>query len=676
MTSRFALSSLCAATVLVSLLPVHAAEPSVARIWNEQNLGAIRLSFPDPPVHSRNLFHVSVAMYDAWAAYDPLAVGYLTHEKAEAPGTVAEARHEAVTYAAYRLLSYRYVTHRHPITPQESAEASELAFEAQMADFGYDPDVTTTEGSSPAAVGNRVAAAVLAYAATDDSKEDEGYEDETYEPVNAPLVLVDPGTVMVDPNRWQPLAFEKRVSQGGGIVLDSIQTFLGSHWGGVRPFALHYEEGASLYHDPGAPPYLNGVGDAEFKDNNLDVIRFSSVLDPDAGTMIDCSPATFGNNTLGFNNGTGYDSNPVTGEPYEKNMINLADFGRVLAEFWADGPHSETPPGHWNTLANKMVDHPDFVARIGGTGPILDPLEWDVKMYLPLNGAVHDVSVAVWGCKRVYDYVRPISSIRYLGQRNELPLEPGLVEIITEESSAFGERHEHLGAYVGQTAIYAWGGEPDDAETQYTGSEWILPEDWLPYQRATFVTPAFAGYVSGHSAFSRAAAEVLTHMTGSPYFPGGMGTHTVEAGSLEFEKGPSTEVTLQWATYYDAADQAGISRLYGGIHVAPDDGPGRIIGSQCGLDSWALAQQYYDGSIATEPVPVRLDMQENGDVLVSWYQTRGLTYSLRETGDLRIYRELIPSYQAEGDLGSMLVPQAWPTPSKNFYEVMRATMGP
>src|SRR5690606_32781503 len=105
---------------------------------------------------------------------------------------------------------------------------------------------------------------------------------------------------------------------------------------------------------------------------------------------------------------------------------------------------------------------------------------------------------------------------------------------------------------------------------------------WVPYQQPTFVTPAFAGYVSGHSTFSHASAEVLTAMTGSAHFPGGLGTWTVPAGSFAFERGPERDVVLQWATYADAADQAGISRLYGGIHVRSDDLAGRVMGSACG----------------------------------------------------------------------------------------------
>ena len=70
---------------------------------------------------------------------------------------------------------------------------------------------------------------------------------------------------------------------------------------------------------------------------------------------------------------------------------------------------------------------------------------------------------------------------------------------------------------------------------------------------------------------------------------------TVKAGSFRVEAGPSKDIVLQWASYYDAADAAGQSRLYGGIHVQADDFAGRIIGSTCGKDAWTLAQRYYSG---------------------------------------------------------------------------------
>jgi len=97
------------------------------------------------------------------------------------------------------------------------------------------------------------------------------------------------------------------------------------------------------------------------------------------------------------------------------------------------------------------------------------------------------------------------------------------------------------------------------------------------------------------SAFSRAAAEVMAGFTGSEWFPGGLGEWKFEPGELKVELGPSAEVVLQAATYYDASDMAGQSRLYGGIHIQADDFSGRRIGSQCGQGAWALAQRYYAG---------------------------------------------------------------------------------
>ena len=76
----------------------------------------------------------------------------------------------------------------------------------------------------------------------------------------------------------------------------------------------------------------------------------------------------------------------MTGQPYVPNVVNLGDFTRALTEFWADGPKSETPPGHWNVVANAVSDSPGFELRIGGAGPEVDRLKWDVKLYLALNG--------------------------------------------------------------------------------------------------------------------------------------------------------------------------------------------------------------------------------------------------------------------------------------------------
>jgi hypothetical protein len=568
-------------------------------VWDEALLDAIRRDVPAPTVHARNLFHTSAAMWDAWAAYDPDADGYFVHEKLEADD-VRAARETAISYAAYRLLLWRY---SRAAGLQETFD--ELA--DTMRSLCYRIDYVSTEGDSPAALGNRIAAAAIAYGERDGSLEQQRYVDTDYRPANAPLVVAEPGAEMTDPNRWQPLALAQIVAQNGLPIPGNVQRFVGPHWGHVKGFALPPSaDGTPI--DPGPPPRL-GETDAAFERAAIDVIRDSSYLDPSDGVQIDIGPGALGDNTLGTNDGDGHDLNPATGEPYDPDMVLRGDYARALAQFWADGPASETPPGHWNTVANDVSDTPGFRFRIGGTGPEVDRLEWDVKVYFALNGAVHDAAVAAWGLKGSYDSVRPISMIRHmagLGQSSDpdapsydpqgLPLVRDLVEVVTERSSAPGARHEHLADHVGEIAIRAWRGNPADPTTEAAGVGWILATEWVPFQLSTFVTPAFAGYVSGHSTFSRAAAEVLTAITGTSYFPGGLFQSTVPADSLQVELGPSRDVVLEWATYYDAADQAGVSRLYGGIHIAADDFGGRRIGSRCGKEAWTLARRYFDGS--------------------------------------------------------------------------------
>src|SRR2546422_6517585 len=219
---------------------VPGAGPSVARLWDEQLLDAIRIDIPKPPVHARNLFHLSVAMWDAWAAYAPTAVGFLVKEKLRADDVEA-ARAEAISYAAYRLLKYRFPVgyfdaDDKPCHPNDAISQAE--FDAQMDALGYDRTFVSTDGDSPAALGNRIAAAVIAYGQDDGSNEGVGlcYPDDTgYAPINPELIFKLPGVgPLVDPNHWQPLAFDFFVTQNGIPIGQSIQRFVGAGWGDVN----------------------------------------------------------------------------------------------------------------------------------------------------------------------------------------------------------------------------------------------------------------------------------------------------------------------------------------------------------------------------------------------------------------------------------------------------------
>ncbi len=528
-------------------------------------------------------------MWDSWAFYDADSAGVYVDDSQSADTLSADeieaARNVAISFAAHRVLTDRYAD-------ADGGDESVAQFQQTLETLC--PGWTEPAEGSPGAVGTRIAETILAESLDDGALEAAGYFDETYEPFNEPLVVSELGTTMADPNRWQPLFLDERSTRNGIEVEAGTQDYIGPHWGFVTPFGLDPSpDGLPI--DPGPPPLLPDDAEA-FATAATEVVRYASVLDVDDSELIDISPTTQGNVALGTYDAQGWDENPVTGEPYAPNMVLEADFGRVIAEFWADGPDSETPPGHWNTIANQVGDDLEAAGDLMMDGDPVDRLEWDVKVGLALNGAMHDTAIAIWGAKAYYDYARPISMIRYLGERGELIETPGLVETVTEESSADGGPHAFFADHVGQQVVYAWLGEPQTPSAMISGVGWQLATEWVPYQRASFVSPAFAAYVSGHSGFSRAGAEVLTELTGSAFFPGGMEIHEIELRSLGHEVGPSEAFNLQWATYRDAADQAAISRLYGGIHVRADDLNGRIIGEEVGLVAVAEARSYFGAS--------------------------------------------------------------------------------
>jgi hypothetical protein len=806
---------------------------SIARVWNEETLFAIRLSTPRPPVHARNLYHVDAAMYDAWATYDATAHGVFFTEK-NASAHVAADRREAISFAAYRILKARYVAGNGPNIALIQAD-----FDALFATLGYDKNITGTTGSTPAAIGNRLAALLLAATLNDGANEANNYAaNNGYAPVNGPMPFKLPGTSMSNCNRWQPLAFDFLVLQNGEIVGSAIQTAVCPHWNNVRPFGMNNFDRSgknNLYYDQGPPPV---VGSNAMRDQAIAMLQHSADLDPANGVMKDVSPTAWSNSPLASYSQPGYGLNPVTGQPYAPNIVNFADYARANAEFWADGADSETPPGHWHVIANMIADNPRFEHKLYGQGSAVDRLEWDVKMYLAVGGAVHDAAITSWGMKGTYDSSRPISFIRFMGQSgqctdrngpsyspNGLPLIPGLVRIVQPADVLPGGELEDLAqrlynpktgepiginTHVGEVVVKSWLGGfsagtttgiqatgpipgqiyrtnagwqiggwnlgvndtpgqlnpgftipatikisearnaqqgadtdeyieisgppgaslnniwlivigdevqtgvpnsqgriqlavnlsshsirpngtflvgrstlslatpdivnllnlqeignttyalvtnfsgylgqdldlldngtlhiapwsgvldavglrrntnaagiylnaptlgPVNSKTQTYGVGWELASYWMTYQASNFVTPPFPGYTSGHSTFSRAAAEALTRLTGSPYFPGGLQTYTIPAGWLKFENGPETDITLNWVKYTDLADEAGESRLWGGIHPPVDDLAGRICGNSIGKRTFERVRALFEGYSVAPDI--------NGDFIVN-----------------------------------------------------------
>jgi hypothetical protein len=220
----------------------------------------------------------------------------------------------------------------------------------------------------------------------------------------------------------------------------------------------------------------------------------------------------------------------------------LTDQQKMIAEYWLDGPKSVQPPGHWMLLAQYVSERDHHT------------LDEDVKMYFALSNALLDAGIAAWDAKRTYDSVRPVMAIEML--------------------------------FKGKT-IRAWGG-PGKGTVEMDGSQWI------PYQLATAPTPPFPDYVSGHSTYSAAAARILQLWTGSDRFGYSV---TLAKSSSKIEPGitPREPVTLSWETFTAAADEAGMSRRYGGIHFRRADLAGRALGRAVADKVWARASEYFDG---------------------------------------------------------------------------------
>jgi hypothetical protein len=516
--------------------------------------------------------------------------------------------------------------------------------DALMNRLGYDIHNTKSDISkilSPSELGNAVADCYIRYGKKDGSNEEWktnigwenwSYSNQYYTPINPPLDMTGTGwgnPDIIDWNRWQPLSLETFIDQWGNTIRGGAATFIGAEWGNVRPFSLrrdqqtiHERDGNNyiIYLDPGLPPQATGSTLALWQWNYALVGLWSGHLDPRDRTHIDISPGHLGNSTplpdtfsgmVDFydikNGGTksiGRSINPKTGIAYRENTVLRGDYTRAIAEFWADGPKSETPPGHWFTIFNSVSDKMNE-KRWLGSGPIINDLEWDIKWYYTLGGAMHDAAIAAWGIKWAYDGVRPVSAIRAMASRGQssdptsssydimwLPLIPGYIELIGTGETLAGKNWQNIGKI--KIKAWKWPKYINDPSIDTAWVDWILASNWWPYQRPSFVTPPFAGYVSGHSTFSRAAAETLTLITGDEYFPGGlMETHLPAMSYLVFEQWPTTDITLQWATYRDAANESALSRIWWGIHPPMDDIPGRLIWEQIGQQAVDYANHYF-----------------------------------------------------------------------------------
>lgn len=621
----------------------------------ELGLEAIRNDEGRPTVHARNMFHAAIAMYDAWAVYDEEADTYLLGKELNGfkcpfdstfkpiSANIDSLREIAMAYAGYFVFRDRFEFYG---SKHRTIDRLIDGFDS----LGYNPQYRRTNymGGKPEDLGYYIAECVREYGMQDGARQEENHESRYYDPRNPPLYPNRPGTDIKFVNRWQPISIREYVNQRGfepdltdwniNLLPIDMDIFLTPEWGEVGPFSLTADDRFTstangypqyVYLDPGKPPFLDpntkvlNPASEEYKWNFLLVALWSGFQDPSSDLKIDISPGAIGEALKlpteyedyheyydlihGGTQNTTFKKNPKTGKPYEPNIVPMGDYTRVIAEYWVDGINTYTPPGHWVKILHDVSYHDDFSRKWKGKGKPMGQLEWDVKAHLALCGGLHDAGIAAWSVKSWYDYVRPISAIRLMGQLGQssdstqknydpagLPIIDGRIEVVTKNDPLAGENGEH----IGKMKIYCWRG-PDyvkDVKEDFAGVGWILVENWWPYQRYSSSTPPFAGYVSGHSCFSICAADVMTAITGDPYFPDGLAEFTARKDEfLLFEKGPSQDITLQWATYRNAAEETCLSRIFGGIHPPADDIQGRLMGEIIAKKAVEFSERYFEG---------------------------------------------------------------------------------
>ncbi len=465
--------------IVVAANAIVFAQQNVVIQWNNAAVQTIRYRRPWPTINARVLAITHTCMYDAWAAYDDKALATILGSQLRRP---AGERTEQNKITAISFAAYRCLS---DLFPNDVA-----AYDAVMRGFELNPSDTSRDPKTPSGIGNLAAESVLKFRHHDGSNQlgdlhPGPYTDYTgYQSVNAPDKLEN-----VD--RWQPL--RTPVPDGGLYGRFLVQSFTTPQWALVTPFAMN------------SGPEFRPKAPASFTKSKERYVR-------QAQEILELS-------------------------------ANLTDEQKMMVEYWADGPSSETPPGHWCLFA-QFVSTRDH-----------HTLDDDVKMFFALTNALLDAGIAAWDAKLAYDSVRPITAIHFL--------------------------------FAGQE-VRAWGG-------RFKGTQTLPGEQWQPYQPVVMaMTPAFPEFISGHSTFSAAGAEVLKSFTGSDAFGD---SYTIERGKSKFEYGmtPRTQVTLSWPTFTAAADQAGMSRRYCGIHFADGDLYGRETGRKVGRRAWQKAMALISG---------------------------------------------------------------------------------
>ncbi|MBV9558910.1 MAG: vanadium-dependent haloperoxidase, partial [Bradyrhizobium sp.] len=457
-----------AASLILTLQASPTGATSIVTEWLDQALPYAQEVAWEPTVGSRFLATFQTAIYDAWTAYDPMAVGVVSGTSLKGQGGPSNEanKREAISHAAFTVLRVLAPQHRRALIQQ-------------MQSLGYDPNADTL----PARVGRRAAAAVLANCRDDGANETGNFADTTgYQPRSGESAA------------WQPIeSFGKR------------QLPTTPQWSRVMPFSLARAD----QFRPDPPPAPGTV-------------EWSGQID----ALI-------------------------------KTSGSLTDAQKAEAEYW----------GIWGMApAPQLIEMTKFVSNMNDLR-----LDDDVKLFFVASNAILDASIATWDAKYSYDYVRPITAVRALGDTFISAWHPRRLSL----ALAYSTPDSRVGASNDPVTVPAGLGE-------------MRAIKWEPY----LPTPPFPSYVSGHSAFTAAWARVMELATGKRPF----NFHRLVTHLYVEQRELAQPVTLSYPTFAAAAEASGISRIWGGVHWPVDNKRGQEIGQKVGEHAWERAQQFVLGT--------------------------------------------------------------------------------
>ncbi|WP_019507245.1 vanadium-dependent haloperoxidase [Pleurocapsa sp. PCC 7319] len=554
-------------------------DPTISVLWDRATQEAIIETSPGPTIAARALAIVHTAIYDAWSAYEGTPISSTTE-------TDWLQRPDAENTEANKTEAMSYAAYQalSDLFPEQQEIFANL-----MQELGFDPEVESYDPTTAAGVGYLSAKALLEYRYQDGANQggyDNPYGDGT----------PGDGTPYSDTTGYQPANTPDSVKyieqftpenipvNNSPLDPETAQVPLTPQFGNVTPFGL---ESGDQYRPEAPEPFLLVDGTVDLEAGTITLAD---------GEVLQISKDLIGDVI-----------NPefiAQAEEIVEISANLTDEQKLIAEFWEDGPGTSFPPGNSNTFGQYVS------ARDNHT------LDEDVELFLALGNSQLDSAIAAWESKYFYNYARPHRVIRELGEQ-------GLI----------GEYNEDLGGY----AIEAYAGPGQGTQT-------ILASEFTTYQfGASDVAPPFPEYISGHSTFSAAGAEVLEQYTGSDYFGGSV---TLDPGSSRFEPEitPTGSVTLDWENFSDFADESGISRLYGGIHFTDGDQNGRALGREVGNTAYEKAQYYINGG--EETYTAYADVEDNfSSNEPEQYVVDGSSSSAYSNGE----DDLDPFYGEQGD---------------------------